>query len=112
MKRTVLSLVCGAVIYASILPTTGLAAERVRTPAVNGRQQNQQSRIRQGIQSGELTRREAARLKAQEQRIRANERRAKADGTVSAAERARLEKELARASQNIQEQKHDEQDRN
>jgi len=109
MKRTVLNLVCGAVVCASIVPAMGLASERAKTPAVNARQQNQQARIRQGIQSGELTRREAARLKEQEQRIRANERRAKADGTVSATERARLEKELARASQNIQEQRHDEQ---
>src|SRR6186713_1267235 len=117
MKRTILNLVCGAALCASILPVTGLAAARntaqaparPKTPAVNERQHNQQERIRQGIKSGELTRREAERLKAQEARIRANERRAKADGSVSAAERARLEKELSKAGQNIYEQKHDEQ---
>lgn len=117
MKRTILGLVCSAAICASVVPATGLAAERntaqarQRTPAVNERQHNQQERIRQGIKSGELTRREAERLKAEEARIRAAERRAKADGEVTAAERARLEKELAKASQNIHEQKHDEQDR-
>jgi len=120
MKRTILSLVCGALIVTGAIPATGLAAAkkaaqapaRVKTPAVNERQHNQQERIRQGIKSGELTRREAARLEAQEARIRVNERFAKADGKVTAAERARLEKELKKASENIREQKHDEQDRN
>jgi len=118
MKRTILSLVCGAAICVSVLPATGLAAEksaapaRPKTPAINERQHNQQERIRQGIKSGELTRREAERLKAEEARIRANEKRAKADGKVTAAERARLEKELNKASQDIHDQKHDAQDRN
>jgi hypothetical protein len=116
MKRTIVSLLCGAVMCTGVLSGTGVAAERkparVKTPAINQRQQNQQSRIRQGIKSGELTRREAVRLEQQEARIRVNERFAKADGKVTAAERARLEKELNKVSQNIHEQKHDGQDRN
>jgi uncharacterized membrane protein YebE (DUF533 family) len=118
MKRTILSLVCGALIVTGAIPATGLAAKKAaqaparKTPAINERQHNQQERIRQGIKSGELTRREAVRLEKEEARIRANERRAKSDGKVTAAERARLEKELNKASQDIHEQKHDEQDRN
>jgi len=120
MKRTILGLVCGALIGTGVIPATGLAAERKpaqaparpKTPAVNERQKNQRERIQQGIKSGELTRREAARLREQEARIRADERRAKKDGEVTAAERARLERELRRASENIHDQKHDKQDRN
>jgi hypothetical protein len=113
MKRTILSLVCGALIGTGAIPATGLSAERSpKTPVVNQRQQNQRERIQQGVKSGELTRREAARLREQEARIRAAERRAKRDGEVTAAERARLERELRRASENIRKQKHDKQDRN
>ena len=84
---------------------------RPKTPAIDRREHNQQERIRQGIKSGELTRREAVRLEEQEAKIRVNEKFARADGKISAAERERLEKELNRTSQNIYEQKHDDQDR-
>jgi hypothetical protein len=116
MKRTILNLLCGTVICAGILPVSGFAAAnntaRPKTPVINQREHNQQERIRQGIRSGELTRRETIRLEEQEARIRVNEKFAKADGNVTPAERARLEKELNRTSQNIYDQKHDNQDRN
>jgi hypothetical protein len=116
MKRTILNLLCGTVICAGILPVSGFAAAnntaRPKTPVINQREHNQQERIRQGIRSGELTRRETIRLEEQEARIRVNEKFAKADGKVTPAERARLEKELNRTSQNIYDQKHDNQDRN
>jgi hypothetical protein len=116
MKRTILNLMCGTVICAGMLPVSGFAAAknaaRPKTPAIDRREHNQQERIRQGIKSGELTRREAVRLEEQEAKIRVNERFAKADGKITPAERERLEKELNRTSQNIHEQKHDDQDRN
>lgn len=116
MKRTILSLVCGTVMCAGILPVSGFAAAnntaRPKTPVINERQHNQQERIRQGVKSGELTRRETVRLEQQEARIRVNERFAESDGKVTPAERARLEKELNKTSQNIHEQKHDSQNRN
>ena len=116
MKRTILNLLCGTVICAGILPVSGLAAARntvlSKTPAINERQHNQQERIRQGIKSGELTRHEAVRLEKQEAMIRVNEKFAKSDGKISPAERARLEKELTKTSENIYQQKHDNQDSN
>ena len=116
MKRMILNLFCGTVLCAGIVPVSGLAAAksaiRSKTPVINEREHNQHDRIRQGIKSGELTRREAVRLEEQEARIRANEKFAKSDGKISPAERARLEKELHRTSENIYEQKHDQQDRN
>ena len=116
MKRTILNLLCGTVIFAGILPVSGFAAakstSRPKTPAVDKREHNQQERIRQGIKSGELTRRETVRLEKEEAKIRVNEKFAKSDGKVTAAERARLEKELNKTSENIYQQKHDNQDRN
>ena len=95
------------------MPVSGLAAEKnkAKSPAINAREHNQKLRIRQGVKSGELTRKELARLEAEEARIRRHERRAKSDGKLTPEERARLEKELSKASHDIYEQKHDDQDR-
>ena len=116
MKRTILNLLCGTVICAGIVPVSGFAAAkntaRPKTPVINEREHNQQERIRQGIKSGELTRRETVRLEKEEAKIRVNEKFAKSDGKVTPAERERLEKELNKASKDIHQQKHDNQDRN
>ena len=80
--------------------------------SINVRERRQQQRINQGIRSGELTRREARRLEAEQARIRTDERFARADGTVTPRERARLQRELNRSSRDIYRQKHDGQDRN
>jgi hypothetical protein len=96
-----------AVIAAMFLPLIGSAQ------GINQRQRNQQSRIRQGVRSGELTRREAGRLEAQQARIRVNERYARrSGGEFTARERARIQRQENRASRNIYRQKHDRQDRN
>jgi len=101
MKRLLLTL-C----VAGLISGTAYAAS-----PVNRREHNQRERIRQGVQSGELTRIEAARLKAEQERIRAAEARAKANGSVSAREAARLDHRLDAASKQIFRQKHDRQDR-
>jgi hypothetical protein len=81
------------------------------TPRLNAREHNQRARIHQGVQSGELTRPEARRLRVGESRLNYNEARAKADGVVTPAERARLHREADRESARIYRQKHDAQDR-
>jgi hypothetical protein len=101
MKRIFASLLCGAAMCATVLPVNAMTA------TINGREHNQQFRIRQGMKSGELTRQETKRLETEEARIRANESRAKRDGKLSPAERERLEKELDKASHDIYQQKHD-----
>lgn len=78
---------------------------------INYRERREQRRIGQGIRSGELTRREAARLEAGLARIRLHERFARRDGVITPRERARLERELNRESRAIYRQKHDGQDR-
>ena len=88
---------------------SAIASAQTRTPKINQREHNQQRRINQGIRSGELTRREARRLDAQEGRIRADEAIAKSDGKVTKAERRHIERELNRTSKHIYNQKHDDQ---
>jgi hypothetical protein len=82
------------------------------TPGINRRERHERLRIRQGIHSGELTRREAGRLRAEQFRIRAYEARAKSDGNLTRLERYRLDNMLDRASRDIYRQKHDNRDRN
>jgi hypothetical protein len=77
------------------------------TPGINDRQANQEARIEQGVTSGQLTRREAARLRAEQRAIRAEKRMARADGVVTPAERARIRRDQRRASRDIYRQKHD-----
>lgn len=81
------------------------------TPVVDKRQQNQRARIREGSASGEITRSEAKRLKAEQRHIRRTERRAKADGEVTDRERAKLQRKQNKASRDIRRQKHDGQSR-
>jgi hypothetical protein len=81
------------------------------TPVVDERQAVQKTRIREGVASGEVTRAEAKRLRAEQRNIRRTEHRAEADGTVTDRERARLQRKQNRASRDITRQKHDGQDR-
>jgi hypothetical protein len=97
------------ILFASalLLGASAPAIAGSKTPHVNHREHRQKHRIGQGIRSGELTAREAARLTAEQARIRAHEARAKSDGVVTARERARLHRELNRSSRRIYRQKHD-----
>lgn len=79
------------------------------TPRVDQRQANQEARIQQGVQSGQLTDREAARLEKGQDRVQAAEDRAKADGKVTKAERVKLDAKQDRQSRRIAKQKHDRQ---
>jgi hypothetical protein len=85
-------------------------AAGANTPRVDQRQENQQERIGQGVESGELTAREAGKLEAQQVHIQNAENRAKADGDVTKRERARLHYKEEKASRNIARKKHNERD--
>jgi hypothetical protein len=93
------------------LTGSAYAGPLTRDPGVNRRQANQQGRIVQGARSGELTRRETVRLEEKEAMFARMERRMKSDGTLTAAERAYLQRELNRLSAEIYRQKHDAQAR-
>jgi len=80
---------------------------------VNNRQERQQNRIHNGVQSGSLNRRETARLGKQQYALNQKEARYRASGNgMSNSERARLERQQNQMSQNIYQQKHDGQGRN
>lgn len=106
MKRIVSILL--SVVFVGAL---GAAALAQSTPSVDRREHRQQRRIRHGVRSGSLTRREAYRLERQQARARAAEARAKSDGKVTARERARLQRRENRTSRHIYRQKHDRQTR-
>lgn len=68
---------------------------------------NQQQRIEQGLQSGQLTTREAARLEREESVVERDQARALRDGKLTDAEKARLAREQNRVSRDIYREKHD-----
>jgi hypothetical protein len=77
------------------------------TPRIDRREARQEQRIANGVASGELTGKEAARLERREGKIRSDEAAAKADGVVTPAERKHLRREENGASHAIHRQKHD-----
>lgn len=76
------------------------------------REARQQGRIKQGVHSGELTRKEAKKLRKGQRRIDHMQQKANADGTVTPKERLKIEKAQDKQSDLIYKQKHDGQDRN
>jgi hypothetical protein len=102
-----------ALLVAGVLGVAGLsqAEAGTRDPGVNQRQQNQHQRIKQGVRSGELTRRETGALAREQRDIRQLERQYKSDGEITRAERVDLHQEQNQASRHIYNQKHDAQDR-
>lgn len=100
-------------LVAGVLGVAGLsqAEAGTRDPRVNQRQQNQHQRIKQGVRSGELTRRETGALAREQRDVRQLERAYKSDGELTRAERVDLHQEQNQASRHIYNQKHDAQDR-
>ncbi len=68
---------------------------------------NQEQRIEQGLQSGELSTREAGKLEREEQHVDQLEAHDLKDGSISAAEQARINAAQSNVSQDIYQQKHD-----
>ena len=94
-----------AAALAASLSVPALAAE------VDRRQANQQARIAEGVESGQLTPRETARLERKEAKIRREIRRDRAanGGTLTPAEKAKINREENRTSRQIYRAKHDDQ---
>lgn len=87
------------------LPLAAFA--QANTPRVDQRQANQERRIEQGVNSGALTEREAARMERGQEHVQNLEDKAKADGVVTKGERARLHAAQDAQSARIYRQKHD-----
>jgi hypothetical protein len=101
MKTTAARIVAAALAVAAAMPS--LAAE------VDRRQRDQQERIAEGVESGELTPRETARLERKEGRIHREVRRDRAagGGTLTPGEKARINRQQDRLSRQIYREKHD-----
>lgn len=95
-------------LFAAMLATASasMAAVHPVTPRADRREARQHMRIREGVRSGQLTPREAARLRAGQAHVHRMERRAKSDGMVTLRERARLERAQNRQSRHIARLKH------
>ena len=77
-------------------------------PGIDQREANQQNRVNQGVQSGQLTPKVAGKLDAQQARIQQREDRmaAKNGGNLTAKDKAKLTRQQNRASKNIYKKKH------
>lgn len=106
LKRMALAASLAALSFTS-LGAWAQGASAPATPRADKREANQDTRIQNGVASGQLNAKETYRLEQQQARINAAEANAKADGKVTRAERARLERKQDRASANIAKQKHD-----
>src|SRR6476659_3442514 len=101
MRATIAALISAAIIAP--------AAAQTATPGVDKRQANQEARIQQGVQSGQLTAKDTAKLEKGQAKVQAKEDKAKADGVVTAKERAKLAKAQKKQSKKIYKEKHDKQ---
>ena len=101
-------------LFALLIPIVFAAvmnANAQTTPRVDQREHIQHARIRQGVASGELTRREVANARCDQRHIRRTERRIKADGHVTRRERARLHYQQNTANRALRRNTHDAQSR-
>jgi hypothetical protein len=98
-----------AVLASGAVFAQGTGTTTVATPKIDQRQVNQQKRIDQGVQSGALTGKEAARMQKRQDKIAAEEAAAKADGKVTKGERRKIRAHQDNASRAIAKQKHDKQ---
>ena len=71
-----------AALIAAALPV----AAQTQTPVVDQRQANQQDRIQQGVQSGQLTPKETAKLEKGQAKVETMKEKAAADGKVTAGQ--------------------------
>ncbi|WP_374564937.1 hypothetical protein [Ideonella sp.] len=89
------------------VPTTEPVPRGTNTPVINKHEANQHDRIVAGKQSGEITKREAQRLHAEQKAVDRAQNKAAADGSVSTQERQHIRRMQHRADKDIYRQKHD-----
>ena len=96
---------CGVALFATLL-FSGAALAQTSVETDTQRNVNQQERIEQGLQSGQLNAREAGQLERQQQHIDKMESRDLRNGRITLSEQQRLDAAQRRASQNIDADKH------
>lgn len=84
-------------------------AQTPSSATIDQRQARQETRLANGLASGELTTTEATRLQARQNRIQRAENKAQADGLVTQGEAKKINHLQSHASHGIYRQKHDRQ---
>jgi hypothetical protein len=105
---------CSAVLGTFLIPAMAQTADPTPTPApptkkpatIQQRKENQQQRIGEGVESGQLTAGETRNLETKEAAINKEEKNMKADGNFTPAERARIQRQQNRLSNQIYRDKH------
>jgi hypothetical protein len=95
-----------------VVAALAMPALAQNTADVVQRNANQQERIEQGLQSGQLTTKEASKLEKGEARIEKVEQRADADGKMNDAEKRRIEQAQNKESQQLYQDKNNAQTSN
>ena len=90
----------------ALLVATSALADGPRTDQVVDRNVNQQERVEQGLQQGQLSTREAGQIEREESRIDQTEARDLKDGKLSPAEQAHINQMQDQASRNIYRDRH------
>jgi hypothetical protein len=96
-----------SVFAAAIAASFSIAAQAQTVATEVQRNVNQQERIEQGLQSGQLNTREAARLEGKEAKLERMEKNALKDGKLTGKEKARIDNTQDRISHDIYAEKHD-----
>ena len=92
--------------FGALLLATSAFADGPRTDQVVDRDVNQQERVEQGLQQGQLTTREAGQIERQESRIDQTEARDLKDGKLSPTEQAHINQMQNQASRDIYRDRH------
>lgn len=93
-------------IILSLLTLNLEAAESGANPR-NARERHQEKRIKNGVKSGELSKKETRRLVREQKKIDHFQKKAASDGTITDREKHKLKRMQKRASRDIWKQKHD-----
>lgn len=111
MKTIFVKILAPALLFGALMVPIAAQADPYHHTAVNTRLRDQQHRIGQGIRTGQLTPREAARLERREGRVHREIYRDRLNhsGHLTAREHRHVEHQLNRDSRSIYHQKHDRQ---
>src|SRR5437588_5157230 len=109
MKINTRMVLCSTALAALMLPAMAQNSNTTNPPTtINQRKENQQDRIANGVQNGQLTAGETANLEKKESALNKEENRMKKrdDGNLTTADKTRLTRQQNRLSRNIYRDKH------
>jgi methionine-rich copper-binding protein CopC len=101
------TLIAGAMLALVGATAFAQASPAASMPRVDKREANQDTRIQNGVASGQLNAKETYKLEEEQAAVNKAETHAKADGKVTKGERRHLHRMQNRASRDIHAQKHD-----